>query len=181
VDELTKELGMSPTPIREALRLLQADELVTYRPHHGVVVADVSTEQVDEICNLRSVLEPIATRQAVTLMTPEVLAELERQHAIFVSKGNSRERRGRADADWHWTIYDASGSRFLEGFIRRLWDAFPWRAAHVHPDNVRESVQQHELVMDAIRQSDSEAAANLMHDHIELFRIAFIAALNRAA
>ena len=38
VDELTRELGMSPTPIREALRLLQADRLVDYRPHHGIVV-----------------------------------------------------------------------------------------------------------------------------------------------
>ena len=178
VDELTKDLGMSPTPIREALRLLQADQLISYRPHHGMIVAEVSTDLVDEISTLRAELEPLATRLAVVRMTPEAHAQLQRNQDDFTKKRNTREQRSRADADWHWTIYEASGSRFLEGFIQRLWDAFPWRAAHVSARRVEESVRQHEQVMEAIGAGDADNAADLMREHIESFRLAFLAALS---
>ena len=56
---LTAELGMSPTPIREALRLLQADGLVTYRPHQGIVVAELSEPQTAEVIRLRCLLEGV--------------------------------------------------------------------------------------------------------------------------
>jgi DNA-binding GntR family transcriptional regulator len=178
VDELTKELGMSPTPIREALRLLQADHLVTYRPHHGMVVADVSADRVEEISRVRNALEPLATQLAVAAMTPERLEQLEAHHAEFRKKV-SRDRRSRADAEWHWTIYDGSGSPFLVSFVHRLWDAFPWRSAHVPNARVDQSVEEHELVMAAIRAGDPEAAAARMLDHLESFRVAFLHALEK--
>ncbi len=178
VEELTKELGMSPTPIREALRLLQADNLVTYRPHHGMVVADVSPDRVEEISRVRGALEPLATEMSVASMTPERLQILEAHHAEFRKKV-SRDRRSRADAEWHWAIYDGCGSQFLVGFIHRLWDAFPWRSAHVPNTRVDQSVEEHELVMAAIRKGDAPVAAARMLDHLESFRVAFLAALEK--
>lgn len=178
VEELTKELGMSPTPIREALRLLQADHLVTYRPHHGMVVADVSPDRVEEISRVRNALEPLATLLSIETMTPERLEELEAHHADFRKKAG-RDRRSRADAAWHWAIYDGSGSPFLVGFIHRLWDAFPWRSAHVPNSRVDQSLEEHELVMAAIRAGDAETAGARMLDHLESFRVAFLTALGK--
>ena len=60
-DALTAELEMSPTPIREALRLLQADRLVHYEPHHGIVVARLSSKEIEDIYLVRSLLEPVAS------------------------------------------------------------------------------------------------------------------------
>src|SRR5262249_27974583 len=65
VDDLARELAMSPTPIREAVRLLQADGLLLYRPHHGIVVTELSSSATEEVYCLRLLLEPLATKLGV--------------------------------------------------------------------------------------------------------------------
>ena len=169
VDELTKELGMSRTPIREALRLLQADRLVTYRPHHGIVVAEVSPDEIVEICRLRRLLEPLAVELAVPQLGAEDLARLEELHGEIVEAARAGHGRSVSDlnADWHWTIYEASGSTMLEDFIRRLWESFPWRTMWVLPNRMERSLDEHEAIMQAIRDGDGTLAAREMHDHVE--------------
>src|SRR5262245_28498270 len=81
VDELTQELGMSATPIREALRLLQADRVVDYRPHHGIVVAELSIGKTEEVYRLRALLEPLAVELAVPKLDDAARAEIESLHA----------------------------------------------------------------------------------------------------
>ena len=65
VKRLVEDLQMSPTPIREALRLLQAEGLAVYKPHHGMVVADYPAESVAEVSRMRALLEPLAVELAV--------------------------------------------------------------------------------------------------------------------
>ena len=79
LEELTQSLGMSATPIREALRLLQADQLVDYRPHHGVVVKESPPEATVEIYRIKSPLEPLSTELEVESLSDVCLAELERR------------------------------------------------------------------------------------------------------
>lgn len=169
VEELTHELGMSPTPIREALRLLQADRLVDYRAHHGIVVAELSPAETTEIFRLRALLEPLATEIAVPLLTERQIEELERlheQHSAAVAS-----ERGRAiperNAAWHWAIYQASGSTILMDFIRRLWEAFPWRTIWALPGRTELSLDEHAAVMEAIGMRDAALAAARMRAHIE--------------
>ena len=113
---LTAELGMSPTPIREALRLLQADGLVTYRPHQGIVVAELSEPQTAEVIRLRCLLEGSAVELAVASLTPAELRELERLHQRFL--GAIEDGRGRdivaGNEAWHHALYEASGLAALD-------------------------------------------------------------------
>lgn len=167
VDELTRELGMSPTPIREALRLLQADRLVDYRAHHGIAVAEISAETTAEVYHLRALLEPLAVELAVPRLTDKDLEELERLHerhaSAPTSKGRAVSDRNRA---WHWAIYEASGWPILNDLARQLWEAFPWRTMWALPGRTSLSLEQHEAVMEAIRARDAALAAERMREHI---------------
>jgi len=166
--DLTAELRMSPTPIREALRLLQADGLVLYRPHQGIVVAAVSPRETAEILRLRCLLESLAAELAVPILTPVQLRELERLHARLATAVSSG--RGTAisasNAAWHWAIYDASGWVYLREFIRRLWDVYPWRTMWALPGRAEQSVAEHAEIMESIRARDGALAAEQLRDHI---------------
>src|SRR4051812_49207488 len=85
VMDLTGQLGMSATPIREALRLLQADKIVEYRPHRGIVVSSMSSEKIVEVFELRMELEPLATRIAVPELEDRQIEELEALHRVLKS------------------------------------------------------------------------------------------------
>ena len=166
--DLTADLGMSPTPIREALRLLQADGFVDYRPHQGIVVAELSLSEVDGVLRLRRLLEPFAVELAVPALTRAQSRELERLHARLLAAVASG--RGTAvsehNAAWHWAIYDAAGSPHLREFIRRLWDAYPWRTMWALPGRAEQSAIEHQAVMNAIAAGDAKLAAARLAAHI---------------
>jgi DNA-binding GntR family transcriptional regulator len=169
IDDLTRLLGMSATPIREALRLLQADRLVDYRPHHGVVVTETPPEATAEIYRLRAMLEPLAAEVAVDGISSEQLHELERLHAdlrVAVASGRGKQITER-NAAWHWAIYESANSVYLNDFIRRLWEGFPWRTMWALPGRAELSLREHEAIMKAIRAGDAAATAQLMREHIQ--------------
>lgn len=168
LEELTQSLGMSATPIREALRLLQADHLIDYRPHHGVVVKESSPDAIVEIYRIRSVLEPLAAELAVGSLADDRLGELERLHQSLgaaVSSGRGK-RIAEINADWHWALYESAHSTYLNDFIRRLWGGFPWRTMWALPGRAEQSLREHEAMMEAIRAGDGGEAAARMRAHI---------------
>ncbi|GAY07551.1 transcriptional regulator, GntR family [Pseudonocardia sp. N23] len=168
VDELATELGMSPTPIREALRLLQADRLVHYEPHRGVVVARHSPEKLSDVYAMRMALEPLATRLAIEHMTDELQGELQTIHQNFLAAGRAGrgKRMAQLNSAWHLAIYQAAGSDMLQDFTGRLWDVFPWRTNWAVEQRTADSMREHDEVMDAVRRGDAQAGADAMFRHI---------------
>jgi DNA-binding GntR family transcriptional regulator len=166
--DLTQELGMSPTPIREALRLLQADGIVDYRPHQGIVVAELSLQEIDDVLRLRRLLEPYAVERAVPNLTPARSRELERLHEKVLAVVASGRGTAVTDANaaWHWAIYEIAGSPHLKEFIRRLWDAYPWRTMWALPGRSEQSAVEHQAVMDAIAAGDAKLAAERLAAHL---------------
>jgi DNA-binding GntR family transcriptional regulator len=167
---LSEDLGISSTPIREALRLLQSDKLVEYQPHRGMVVSTAQQPSIDDVYHLRILLESDATQIAVRRMSGETLDELERIHKALItaahSSSSSRRRMSNYNIEWHWTIYKATGVPLLARMIENLWEAFPWRTLWAIPDTASTSVEDHEGMMAAIRRGDADAAADLMGAHL---------------
>lgn len=166
---LLEELEMSPTPIREAMRLLQAEGLLEHHPHRGVVVRSYSAEQAEEIYRLRSLLEPLATELSVRRARDAEVAAMRSLHeklAQAVEAPGAQTNVAELNAAWHRAIYDASGSPYLEDFIARLWTALPVRAIWL-TRRAAQSISQHTEIMAAIESRDSAAAERLMKAHID--------------
>src|SRR5690606_41145975 len=169
LQSLSDELQMSLTPIREALRMLQAHGLVEYRPHHGHVVTRYSIPRAEEIYLLRQTLEPLATRLAAERANDEELAEIRGLHEEFRAAAEKEGEHGvivDLNALWHRTVYEAAHSSFLDEFIDRLWTGVPYQAIwFIHRRH--RSVDDHQAVTDAVATGDADAAAAAMLEHIE--------------
>lgn len=120
LQSLSDEMQMSLTPIREALRMLQAHGLVEYRPHHGHVVTRYSIPRAEEIYLLRETLEPLATRLAAQRASERELEEIRGLHGEFRAAAEKEDGEQGVIVDlnalWHRAVYEAAHS----GVPRRL-------------------------------------------------------------
>jgi DNA-binding GntR family transcriptional regulator len=166
--ELTEQLDMSPTPIREAFRILEAQGLLERVPYKGAYVAEVSPEESEEISVIRSALEGLATRLAVPNLTAENIANLEALVDEMESawRQMSIGRLRRSNYRFHSLIYRTAGSQRLTDMIISLWPRFATDSLWLIPGRAERSIQQHHALLDKIREGDAEAAADLMSDHI---------------
>lgn len=169
LQSLSDELQMSLTPIREALRMLQAHGLVEYRPHHGHVVTRYSIPRAEEIYLLRETLEPLATSLAADRATAQELEAIRGLHDEFRTAAEKEDGQQGVVVDlnalWHRTVYEAAHSAFLDEFIDRLWTGVPYQAIwFIHRRH--RSVDDHAAVTDALLGRQADQAATAMHDHI---------------
>lgn len=168
LQSLSNDMQMSLTPIREALRMLQAHGLVEYRPHHGHVVTRYSIPRAEEIYLLRETLEPLATRLAAERASAEELEAIGGLHEEFRAAAEKDGEQGvivDLNALWHRAVYEAAHSAFLDEFIDRLWTGVPYQAIwFIHRRH--RSVRDHLAVTDALIAREGDAAASAMLDHI---------------
>lgn len=178
VSSIVEALGMSPTPIREALRLLQAEGLVEHHPHRGVVVAELSTSTMEEIYRLRILLEPLAAELAAVRAGDAEVSEMRRLHDLLhgILGGGDVRRMAELNSAWHKAIHAAAASPHLSDFIGRLWIAIPVPALWL-TRRAALSVEQHGAVMEAIERRDASGASAAMRVHIESGFISMMAHL----
>jgi DNA-binding GntR family transcriptional regulator len=128
-EELTRQIGVSRTPVREALRRLENDGYTIVEANKGASVPVYSKRDVDEIYGLRALLEGHAARRAATRITPEQISELERintamkKEAVVETRGKEIEahmRRSQLNQDFHEVILTASDNNRLFGIVRQL-------------------------------------------------------------
>jgi DNA-binding GntR family transcriptional regulator len=150
------------------LRILEAEGLLVRIPYKGVYVAEVSPEESEEIALIRSVLEGLAVKVSVPLLTDRDIAELETlmqgMEKAWREMNLSQVRR--LNYQFHAVLYEASGLRRLREMIERLWPRFATDYLWMIPGRAERSIQQHYAILEAIRRRDADAAADLMSDHI---------------
>ncbi|SDI09722.1 DNA-binding transcriptional regulator, GntR family [Arthrobacter subterraneus] len=167
-DELAKRFNSSITPVREALRALEADALVVAEPHRGVRVAGVDFERVQATYVLRRLAESFAMRRAAIRLSPHELLQAE---SLLARLKESTARRDvtamrSLNRDFHFYFYQRCGLPGLVQEIEGLWRVFPWDLLLDAPEPADISDTEHELILDAVRRSDPEAAADAMGAHL---------------
>ncbi len=166
--ELAERLGMSATPVREVLRILEAEGLLVHIPHQGVFVAEASPENTEEITPIRVALESLAVKLAVPRLSQDDIANLERlaQGVEQAWQEMDLARVRRNNYHFHTTIYRACGSQILCGMIGRLWPRFATDLLWMIPGRAERSIEQHRALLEAIKSRDATGAAALMAEHI---------------
>ena len=175
--------GVSRTPVREGLRTLEGEGLViTYRSRGTFVTYRLTPDEAQLLYEVRLVLEPHLAGLAAQRMTPEVLASVEDVLARFVEALDAAEAReaGQLDADFHLTIYEASGSELLS-VLRGYWNRLQLELSErVYNTEVpRMFLDEHLGILEALKLGDAAMVEERMKKHIEHGRAVLAKALAR--
>jgi DNA-binding GntR family transcriptional regulator len=187
-DELCARFGVSRTPVREALRKLQAQNLVELVPNKGATVRAPTRHELDEVYEIRAELEGYAAELAAAAITPGGLARLravqdnvaaeiellETDDLDAAEEAAFNARVTRANERFHDEINRASGNERLAAIIADLQGYFPkdyvWRATRHGTESRALGVDDHEAILAALESGDGAAARKAMSDHIRFAR-----------
>jgi DNA-binding GntR family transcriptional regulator len=161
--------GVSRTPVREGLRMLEAEGLVVSQRGRGSYVAyRLTPEEAGLIYDIRLIVEPHLTKLAAERMTADDLASVRLVLADFSEALDAGPRlAGRRDADFHLAIYDASRSE-LRSVLRGYWSRMQLELSErVYTTEVpRRFAREHENIVEALASGDGDRAAHCMARHI---------------
>ena len=173
-----EELGVSRTTVREALRQLELEGLVTIIPNKGAYVTGISLKDVHDIYMIRSMLEGLCARWATRYITEEQIEELEEVILLseFHLKRKSADKKGaekaqqvsELDGKFHKVLYHASNSRILEHVLSDFHKYVKMaRTMSVEEESRAEkSIGEHRAILEAIKARDEELAERLANEHI---------------
>jgi DNA-binding GntR family transcriptional regulator len=174
-EQLAERLGVSRTPVRQALTMLEAEGLVEITPNRGATVCSFSIEDVWDIYDLRAVLEGHAARRAagrIERRELERLRELAREMEGLPGQFDDHEEEIRAlvalNQEFHGTIVEASRNRRLERLINRtveiplMFKAFYWYTLHERTI----SNHYHRQILEALENGDADRAETIMREHV---------------
>ncbi len=168
--ELAEMLGMSRTPVREALIRLADERLVEVRPRHGARVLPVSIEDINEIYELLAELESLAVRHvAADGMPDDHLTAVEDANAQMQASLQTGDRMAwfAADSTFHARLVDACRNERLKSVVKGLTDQSHWARQRTigHYQIGERSGREHEEIILAIKCRDAETAARVVRQH----------------
>lgn len=169
--KIAKQMKVSRTPIREALRELAAEGFVKISPNQGVIVSNASIENIQEVLQIRGVLEGLAARLATKIISEEEIKELEKyqkQMEYYTNKDNSLAF-SEIDAEFHELILNICGNNRLIQIRKNISDqANRYRIRSLSiPGRLKYSLKEHQEILEALKRKDSEQADRLSQKHIE--------------
>ncbi len=173
VEELALHYETSVTPVRDALQMLNQEELVTIRPRSGYFVARITLKQLRDMMDLRKTLELAAIERAALRITDEQLAELHTVHAGYTGDDDlSYDRYTDENRRFHYLVALASGNMEMAEMIAHLHDRLARFMVLRHAGKSQEIT--HGLIVDALRAHDVEAAKTALLDDIDTSRDAIL-------
>lgn len=169
--KLSEKLGVSRTPIREAIRKLELEGLVVMTPRKSAEVARITEEDLTDVLEVRRVLESLAIDLACNNITKDIIAELEANLVNFKAavKKNDITEIAVTDVEFHETIYKATGNKRLIQILNNLREQmYRYRLEYIKDRQTRDNlVVEHEWIIDALKKKDKEKGRKAILNHIE--------------
>jgi DNA-binding GntR family transcriptional regulator len=173
--ELARQLGVSRQPVREALHRLEAEGWIDLRPSQGAFVHVPTGREVDQLLDVRELLEGATARLAARAATPEAVALLRatwREGAAAVESGDVN-RTVAANNDFHAAVAKIAGNAVLAKLSEIVARRVRWYYRKVAPARGHESWAEHAEIVAAIEAGDEDRAAELARTHTERTRSAY--------
>ncbi len=167
-EEVAERLSLSRTPVREALRRLEADGIVEHRPRQGATVRQLDHTEVVELYEMRIVLERTAAEMAAKHGSPAEFDALDDLNATIAEERTNSARAAAINQDFHQSLYLAGRNRFLLEAARALNNSLLLLGPTTFTDESRIDVvvRQHQAIIDALREGDEEAAGAAAEVHL---------------
>ena len=169
-DAIAEELGVSRIPIREALRQLEAEGLVSFAPHRGAVVSSLSLDEIEEIFALRAEIETDLLRRAIPRLGAEELARADEVLARYERALQVGDVPAYGELNWqfHSTLYAAADRPVTMAIVQRLHQQadryLRMQLALTHGES--RAADEHRAILDAARRRDVKAGAAVLAGHI---------------
>ncbi len=171
IDELKlcSEMGISRTPLREALKVLAAEGLVTMKVRRGAYVTEMSERDVREAYQLLALLESDAAARVAESAAPAELGELQALHELLERQVGQRDAFFAANERFHLRLLEIEGNRWRQQIVTDLRRVMKLNRHHslFKQGRLNESLDEHRALVTAIVRRDAAAAAQLMRRHFE--------------
>lgn len=169
--QLAEELGVSRTPVREAIRKLELEGYVIMMPRRGTYVANLSIRDVNEVFEIRTSLDSLASGLAAERITSEELERLERMLVLIGEyiEENDMDKIVETDTEFHDLLYQASRNTRLVGIIYNLREQLTrFRTTSMaYPGRLKETLEEHTRIVEAIAQGNVKLAQKAAEAHME--------------
>jgi DNA-binding GntR family transcriptional regulator len=178
--KLAETLGVSRTPIREAIRKLELEGLVVMIPRKGAAVANITEKDTKDVLEVRRTLEMFAVEVACDRITEEQLVQLKEAAKDFeASKGGDLIRIAETDMQFHEIIYEATQNERLVQMLNNLREnMYRYRIEYLKDPNYYDSLEaEHREILSAIELKETEKARICMRNHIDNQQLAVISKL----
>lgn len=172
--QLAESLGVSRTPVREAMRRLEQEDFIEMIPRKGAYVKDLNAKDILDVLELRSVLEGFAAYQSAINISDHDIAEMEALIAKFEQSIDQRDKMAMVETDnkFHDIIYRVNKNTKLKEIIKSLHEQFHrFRTIYFSEFNDHQMINQgHKDILAALKQRDGDAAQRVTQAHIALVR-----------
>lgn len=171
-NELVKELQMSRTPIREALQRLQYEGLVKIYSNQGVFFQDLSVKQVNDLFDMRIAIETFSLRKAIQVISSQQVEKLEqdlREQRKAIDEQDTLAFL-KNDADFHSYLIQISNNHFIGPVFKNVRERLFHHGNLIYkknPDLIRQSLNEHIKIVEALKEKDLQAATRAMEKHLE--------------
>ncbi|MEU8876733.1 GntR family transcriptional regulator [Streptomyces javensis] len=168
-EEIAESLGVSLAPVREALRALEQEGQVVYRPRRGYFITELHAADLQEIYALRQLLEERAVRQSLPALDEDAVERI----ALAARDCAEAARRGDVAAEleanrrFHFNILESADQPHTVRLIRLLWDSTePYRAMYYNsPEEREKTVEAHDEILDAVRRKAADEVIAALDAH----------------
>jgi len=181
--QLANRLGVSRTPIREAIRMLELEGLVIMIPRKGAIVAEITEKNLIDVLEVRRVLEQLAAELAAERINDESIAALEKAASEFERKlkNGSVNEIARADEAFHYIIHESAGNQKLLLLLKNFREQmYRYRVEYLkQKDQYDKLIEEHRMIYQKIAEHDQQGAAKAMFTHIDRQQQIMLATVRR--
>lgn len=168
---LSKELDMSRTPIREALKQLELNELIELSPNRCAIVRGINVQDIKDIYDIRSYIEGEAARLVAERITDEEIGSLEEIVDLgdFYFEKKNYEKLVAMDGSFHERLYLLTHSKMMRHILSELHSMIkPYRVRSILSEGRTENtLREHRAILNAVKSRDGELAKKLMIEHVK--------------
>ena len=168
--QLAAKLGVSRTPIREAIRMLEQEGLAITIPRKGAIVAGMTEKDMQDVLEIREALEELSVQVACDKITDEEVAKLRENMENFETslKSGDLKRMAEADVEFHDVIYQATDNPKLINMLNNLREQmYRYRVEYLkNPSNHEQLLREHEAIYRGIMAKDKDAVTEMIRKHI---------------